>query len=298
MAKSELNLSGKTKLYGLMGYPIDKSLSPAIHNRLAAHFGHDMVYVPFPVAPDNLEQAVGGAAALGIQGFNVTAPHKQSIMPLLHGLDISAEKVGAVNTVAATPKGYIGHNTDAAGLAKAVERQGIRVADRPVVVLGAGGAAYAAAVMAAEKGAAEIIFVNRTKKNAENLVHHMKTYYNTKVRVLSYETLAQIEAQSVVIQATSIGMGDSTGVSPASIAPAHLNDAFFAKISAAIELIYNPVETEFLRQVRTKAVGSLRMNGLGMLIYQAFAAYEIWHGVTVPDTLTEEAARLTAGVET
>ena len=146
-------IDAKTKVFGLLANPIGHSLSPRFQNALAAYCGENAVYLPFEVKrPETLEAALKGAHALGIAGLNVTVPYKEAVIPYLSGLSEEARLIGAVNTLVRSEEGYVGHNTDIAGMERMLLRQGLSIRGAKVLVLGAGGAARSAAVLAALKG--------------------------------------------------------------------------------------------------------------------------------------------------
>ena len=168
-------IDAKTKVFGLLANPIGHSLSPRFQNALAAFCGENAAYLPFEVKrPECLEAALIGAHALGIAGLNVTVPYKEAVIPYLSGLSEEARRIGAVNTLVRSEEGYIGHNTDIAGMESMLLRQGLSIRGAKVLVLGAGGAARSAAVLAALKGAAELVILNRNKERAEALAASLR----------------------------------------------------------------------------------------------------------------------------
>ncbi len=275
-------VNGKTKLYGLIGNPISHTLSPAIHNRIAHILGDNLIYLPFHVLEENIPNVMKSIETLGISGFNVTVPHKKSIMPFLTELDDLAKQIDAVNTVKKVGNKFIGFNTDYYGLINLFENHNIGLEGKTVVILGAGGAAYSAAVAVASQNAKKLIIVNRTLKNANNLAQHIKKYYNTSVDVLEMENLCEITFCDCVIQTTSVGIGDTKNTSPI---PVHLK-SFFKRTTVAIDIIYNPWETVFLKDARE--MGCQVVNGFEMLVYQAVAAYKIWNDKSIDKQVIED----------
>lgn len=273
-----LAVNGSTRIYGVIGDPISHSFSPQIHNTIAAALGHDLIYVPFHVNSGGLGESVKGAEALHIKGLNVTIPHKQAVMAHLSALDDSAQEVGSVNTLLLKPQGYVGYNTDCTGMYKVFSCAGVTLKDKTVMVLGAGGSAYAACIMAASHGASEIFIANRTPEHAKNLANHVNTYYTVPVHVLSYDQITDLK-KDLVIQTSSLGFGSQAGASPVS------DRRFFHGVEMALDIIYAPWETEFLRDAR--AMGVSAANGFDMLVYQAVAAYEIWQGITLEEAFVE-----------
>ena len=268
-------VSGTTGVYGIIGKPITQSLSPMIHNTISQFLGIDTVYVPFPVEEGDLAKAVQGGHRLGIRGFNVTHPYKQEVMDLLTYVDPLALKIGAVNTLKYEAGGYSGYNTDAEGLYTSLSLNNVSLEGKDVVVLGAGGAARAVCMMAASYGARTIAILNRTQTNANLLANEVKKHYNIPIRVLSLDQWPQVPDGSICFQTTSVGMGQDAGRAPIE------DQDFYKKLSVAVDLIYNPFETLFLKIAKKQ--GSYIINGFGMLLYQAIKAYEIWNDLTLTD---------------
>ena len=268
-------IDAKTKVFGLLANPIGHSLSPRFQNALAAYCGENAVYLPFEVKrPETLEAALKGAHALGIAGLNVTVPYKEAVIPFLSGLSEEARLIGAVNTLVRSEEGYVGHNTDIAGMERMLLRQGLSIRGAKVLVLGAGGAARSAAVLAALKGAAELVILNRNKERAEVLAKSLRNVV-PELPVLT-EGLDAWESISgndyLAIQCTSVGMWPETEASVIE------DPRFYEKLSAAADIVYTPAETEFLRLAR--AAGKPTVGGLPMLISQGIHAFSLWTGKT------------------
>ncbi len=157
-------IDGKTRICGLFGNPVEHTLSPVIHNTLAKRCGINMVYVPFLVDGDQVKQAVEGARALQLLGVNVTVPHKSAVIPYLAEIDREASLIGAVNTLVPAENGFKGYNTDLPGLYRALVSEGISLSGEEVILLGAGGAARAAAFLCALRGAERVYLLNRAWK--------------------------------------------------------------------------------------------------------------------------------------
>ena len=264
-------VSGGTGVFGLIGKPVALSLSPLMHNTISSFLDIDTVYVPFPVKAGNLKKAIEGAHSLGIQGLNITHPYKQDVIPLLTHVDPLALKIGAVNTLKYEAGGYRGYNTDAEGLYTSLLKHNVSLEGKDVVVLGAGGAAKAVAIMAAHYGAKSIYILNRTVTRAEILAIKVKKYYNISVKALTLDQWDAIPNDAICFQTTNLGMGqwqDSVPIEDLS---------FYKKVSVAVDLIYNPFETLFLK--KAKQEGSYIINGFGMLLYQGIKAYEIWNNI-------------------
>ncbi len=270
-------INGKTKVYGLVGHPVEHTLSPLIHNSLAEASGHNLAYLPFPVAPDGLGAAVRGAFELNISGMNVTVPYKNAVMPFLERVDDAAARLGAVNALIRGTSGYVGYNTDIEGLYRALQSEDIRIEDEDILLFGAGGAARAAAFLCADKGAASLTVLNRSAEKAERLVVEVnRTRSRNWAKAMPLEAHPQLPQKSfLALQATSVGLYPD-------IESAVIEDpAFYTKIHTGYDMIYRPSATKFMRLVRE--AGGLAYNGLKMLLYQAVIAYELWNGISVPE---------------
>lgn len=272
-----MDINGKTRTCGLIGHPVEHTLSPVIHNTLAGLTGHDMVYVPFDVEPGGLQDAVRGAYALQILGLNVTVPYKSEVIGCLQEIDMLAKKIGAVNTLVRTAGGYKGYNTDMEGLYRAMISEGVRIAGEQIILLGAGGAARAVAHLCALKGAGKIYLLNRTLDRAGQVAEEVNRAAGREVvRPLRLTEYHEIPAgRYLAIQGTSVGLAPHDD-------EVILSDkAFYEKIHTGFDLIYNPWETGFMRLV--KSCGGRAYNGLKMLLYQGIIAYELWNDISVPE---------------
>lgn len=282
-------ITGQTRVLGLIGNPVSHTLSPFIHNHLAAAMNINTVYVPFFVEPEHLQSAIEGAKALHLQGLNVTVPYKLDVMSYLDRLDERAGKIDAVNTIKFKDGLTWGYNTDADGLLRSIERLGLFLEGRSVCILGAGGAARSVAVMCGEQKVKKLILVNRTKKKAFDLAEDMARLFDMDIDVCGFEDLVEMKAVDTCFQTTSIGLHPDHEASPIEA------EAFFKGLQWAVDLIYNPSETKFLQIAAAHGVRTV--NGLGMLFYQAVRAYEIWNEITIPEEVAESVlASLTAHV--
>ena len=280
-----MEINGKTKICGLIGYPVEHTLSPVIHNTLAGRLGHNLVYVPFPVEPGRVQDAVKGADALQLQGLNVTVPYKSEVIDCLREIDTLAGNIGAVNTLVRTEGGYKGYNTDMEGLYRAMVSEGIEIAGEQIILLGAGGAARAVAHLCALKGADKVYMLNRTLDKAEAVADEVNRVTGREVisPMLLQDYVRIPEGKYLAVQGTSVGLSphDSDVVIP--------DRAFYEKIHTGFDLIYNPWETRFMHLVQE--CGGRAYNGLKMLLYQGIIAYELWNDTHVP----EEDAKIVYG---
>ncbi|MCR4587958.1 MAG: shikimate dehydrogenase [Lachnospiraceae bacterium] len=269
------SINGHTKTLGLIGYPVGHTLSPVIHNYLAEKYGQELVYVPLPVEPGKLEDALKGAAAFGFPGMNVTVPYKNDVIPLCMEVDELAAKIGSVNTLVWNGMGYKGYNTDVTGLYRAMTEDGVAIEGENVVILGAGGVSRTVAYLMADKKAKHVYLMNRTFEKAAQLAEHVnKDFRQELITPLAYEDHKMLpEGDYLAIQATSLGMSPRTeGVA--------IEDAeFYRKIKCGYEIIFNPAKTRFMKLV--EEAGGVAYNGLKMLLYQGIDAYELWNPVKI-----------------
>lgn len=277
-----MEINGHTRLCGLIGNPVEHTLSPAIHNTLAERLSHNLVYVPFLVEQGRLQAAVEGAYGLNVLGMNVTVPYKSDVIPFLKEIDVLAEKIGAVNTLVRTEAGYKGYNTDILGLYRAMCSEGIRLEGEQVVLLGAGGAARAVAFLCAEKGAKKVYLLNRSIEKAQAVAEEVNRAFAGEVicpmTISDYQKLP--EEKMLAIQCTSVGLHPDTDRAVIE------DEAFYQKIHTGYDLIYKPAETKFMKYVTKN--GGCAYNGLKMLLYQGIIAYELWNDVTVSEDIAEE----------
>ncbi len=280
-----MNINGYTRLIGLIGNPVEHTLSPVIHNGISNAMGMESVYVPFKVTTEGLKDAIVGAYELNILGMNVTVPHKNAVIEHIAEIDDAAKEIGAVNTLVRMKDkpGYKGYNTDMLGLRRQIKEDGIVLQGETVVILGAGGAAKAVVYMCLLEGAKKIYLLNRTVEKAMEIAEAMNGAFKEKQKVIAMAmgdyTCIQ-EEQLIVFQATSIGLAPNND-------DVVLDDmSFYQKVKIGVDLIYNPANTRFMQLVRQ--AGGRAYNALKMLLYQAVIAYELWHEVTVPQDVIED----------
>lgn len=270
-----IEIDGKTRTCGLLGNPVEHTMSPAIHNTLAKLLGHSLVYVPFLVDQGKLEQAVHGARALHIKGLNVTVPYKTEVMQYTTELDPLATQIGAVNTLVETDDGYKGYNTDMPGLYRAMVSEGIQVEGETVIVLGAGGAARAVCFLLAFHKAEKVYLLNRTLDKAQKIAEEVNGYLGKELVVpMALQDYGKLPCEKMLaIQATSVGL------SPHDEEVVIDEPAFYERVHTGYDLIYRPLETKFMKCV--KNAGGVAYHGLKMLLYQGIIAYELWNQVSV-----------------
>lgn len=280
-------ISGKSRVFCVLGHPIAHTMSPPMHNAALPAMGIDGVYVAFDVAPEQIGTAIEGLQALGVGGVNLTIPLKEAVIPHLDELSPEAAFIGAVNTVQFTKGRRIGHNTDARGFLASLRAAGAEPDGARVAILGAGGSARAIAVALARAGA-ELVLLNRTPERGAELADRINTHVRPCARTASLEESdlrRELSRADILVNTTSVGM--SPHVDDAPLAPA---DALHAGLFVC-DLIYNPLETRLLAAARER--GARTLNGVGMLAHQGALALEIWTGQTPPVALMEATIRET-----
>lgn len=269
------DIDGKTRVIGIIGDPIEHTGSPAIHNFIAEKLGDNVVYVPFHVKDRRLEKAVEGAYALDIDGLNVTVPHKIAVMQYVTELDDAALSIGAVNTLVRIRGGYKGYNTDFSGFMRQLDSVDMQVNGREVIMLGAGGAAKAVMYSLQKLGAEHVYVLNR---NVDKAKENFGKAGN--VTVLGFDEWKQIPSgKYMAVQCTSVGLSPDDNDCVIS------DDGFFELVDEAVDLIYRPKETVFMKKVAEH--GGKAYNGLRMLMYQAVSSYEFFMDREVPGDIVE-----------
>jgi shikimate dehydrogenase len=280
-------ITGTTKLLGVIGNPIDHSLSPIIHNAAIAKLGIDYCYVPFCVQPAQLATALDGFAAIGVIGCSVTIPHKQAIMPLLAGITPLAKAVGAVNTIWHTQTGWQGTNTDVAGFVSPLMAIDRDWGQTTAIVLGIGGAARAIVAGCHQLGCGKIQVFGRDFAKLEEF---KSSWQQVELHVTKCE-IAPVKIEThlwdefanfgdrdnlLIINCTPIGMSPQIDRSP-------IDAKFFQKVGAnsiAYDLIYTPRPTQFLQLAQ--AAGMMTIDGTEMLVQQGAIAFKLWFQQSAP----------------
>lgn len=283
-------IKGTTKLLGVIGSPISHSLSPVMHNAAIAQMELDYVYLPLPVKPQDLEVALAGFAAIGVVGFSVTIPHKQTIMPLLSEISPVAQAVGAVNTVCRTANGWSGTNTDVEGFLAPLDKN--RDWSQTVaVILGNGGAARAVVAGCAMLGCAGVRAIGRNREKLKEFLNSWNSSLSVNLSIHLWEELPDLISQAdLLVNATPIGMYPHVNQSPVDA------DAI-AKLpqgAIAYDLIYTPNPTQFLLTAASR--GAITIDGLEMLVQQGAAALQIWLQQPVPVDVMRQALKQHLGL--
>ena len=274
-------ISADTKVYGIIGNPVSHSLSPILQNTLAKEMNIDMSYSAFHVT-ENIKEAIKGAFALDIKGFNVTIPYKKDMLEIVSDIDDRARKIGAVNTLIKTENGYKGYNTDIIGLGMSLYNNSLSIKGKDIIILGAGGAAKSVLYLAIEEGVKSITIVNRNISKAKELRAEVGI---KDISVISLDDLKSNinlldKDNYFVFQTTNVGM--HSNVEDCMIE----EEAFYEKCDSGIDLIYTPFETSFIKKMKSK--GKTCINGLDMLILQGVASFEIWNNIKVKKDIIEK----------
>lgn len=275
-----MNIKGSTNIVGLIGHPVEHSFSPPMHNAAFQKLGMDWAYVAFDVETENLGEAITGAQALNIKGFNVTIPHKIEVMRYLDDLDEVARLIGAVNTI--DFKNLKGYNTDGIGAVKAIEEVG-SIKNKNVVVAGAGGASRAISFYLAKFGASSITILNRNVKKAENLAGDVLASGLTgDVKSGSVSQIDNyLNDADILVDTTPLGMDSHTDDEPIAKAENMHEDLI------VFDAVYNPNETVLIKEA-IKA-DAKPVYGIKMLLYQGAESFKIWTGHDAPIDVMEEA---------
>lgn len=280
-------VSGKSKILGVIGDPIEHSLSPLMHNAAIDRLGLNFIYLPFHVKPEFLEGAVKSLKALEIRGINVTIPHKVAIMKYLDEIDEAALDIGAVNTIVNDNGKLKGYNTDAAGYLESLSLEtGFKAKDKSILVLGAGGASLAVITALLSEQPKSLHIVNRTFKKAESLaIKFSKKYPNVEIKAENLEEWMReglSEKYDLVVNTTSIGM---KGEIPKMVLPFKVDQ--LPPHAIVSDIVYSPFETPMLKEANK--LGLKTHYGLGMLLHQGAIAFKLFTGSEPPIEIMKDA---------
>lgn len=280
-------ITGHTKLTGLLGSPVSHSISPMMHNEAFKQLDLDYVYLAFDVELEKLASVVEGLRAMNVRGFNLTMPHKNAMCALCDSLSPAAEIIGAVNTVVNENGHFAGHTTDGTGYMRALKEDGHDIIGKKMTLLGAGGAATSIFVQAALDGVSEISIFNRRSPfwdRAQSIIRTLSERTNCKITLYDYDDPAilkrEISESAILTNGTSVGMAPN-------IEQSLITDtSVFHKDLIVSDVIYNPRETLLLKQA--KEAGCKTQNGLYMLLYQGAEAFKLWTGQDMPVEIVKE----------
>ena len=266
----------KFKRAGVMGWPVDHSLSPRVHGYWLNKYEIDGEYVRLPVAPENFAEALRALGEDGFAGCNITVPHKETALKIVDEVHPLAASIGAVNTVVVRGDGTLyGFNTDGFGFLENLKHghKGFDPARGPAVVLGAGGAARAVVAILLDAGAPEVRLLNRTRARAEALAADLGSIGEGYITVEDWDTRAQaLDGAALLVNTTTLGMKDKPAL--------ELDLSALPTDALVSDIVYVPLETDLLAQARAR--GNPAVDGLGMLLHQARPGFEAWFG-PLPD---------------
>lgn len=268
-----MQINGKTRITGLFGYPVEHTLSPAMHNAAFEAMGLNYCYVPFLVHPEYLESAVKAIRALGLSGVNVTVPHKEKVLLFLDEIHEEASFIGAVNTIVNSDGKLTGYNTDGRGFIQSLLESGISIEAKNIVIIGAGGASRAISYYLSQKTQTLSLY-DIDKEKLEKLVQDLKKIRNNVSRL---DDISNIERFQIIINATPLGLKEKD--------PLPFNVSLLKKEQTVCDLIYK--QTRLLEEASKK--GCVTLNGLGMLLWQGVFAFELWTGKKPPVEVMRDA---------
>jgi len=275
-----MEIKGSTKIAIVIGHPIKHSMSPIMHNRVFKHLRMDCCYIALDVKPEGIEQFIKGLKYTNILGVNVTIPHKAAVIPYLDELSEEAKVLKAVNTIKITEEKLIGYNTDVYGFEKCLE--GIDVPNSSALLIGAGGAGKAVAYTLCKLNIKRLFITNRTEERAKQLIDFLTPLFDREIVFTPLDKLDTLGVMDIIVNATPLGM---EGIEESLRVPTSI----IGEKTTAIDLVYNPPKTEFLKVA--ERLGARTLNGIKMLVYQGAESFKIWTGIAPPVEVMEEAIR-------
>jgi len=266
--------------YGIIGFPLGHSISPRIHNQAFQKLNLNAQYTKIEIHPNTFDHEILKLKKMDYKGFNITVPYKQRILKFLDKIDPVAEKINAVNTILNNKGHWTGYNTDIYGFIQPL--QGYLAQIKSILVIGAGGAAYAVCFAVLDKiKPKSIAVINRTKSKAISLCNTLTTNQQIKIDCFDFvEFENQKSKYDLIINTTNVGMGTLADKRPVNIVD------IYHRNTVVYDLIYNPKNTLFLEQARQLNLDTI--NGLPMLYGQAKESFKIWTGYEYPDGILTE----------
>jgi shikimate dehydrogenase len=273
---TDIQVSGRTRTVGIIGWPVDHSLSPRIHNAAFRALGLDWAYVPLPVDPSDVDRALPGLVALGFAGANVTMPHKTVAAERADTLSDDARRLRAANTLVVEGSTVHGHNTDAPGFDRFLRHDaGFDPQGRSALIFGAGGAARACALALARGGLADLVVAARDPARTESLRAAIDGF-GVGVRAVSFNEADQVQAD-LIVNATPLGARNEPLPSPP-----------IREDAIVVDLLYHPAVTPL--QASARSAGAMAFGGIGLLLHQAALSFELWTGRQPPLDVMSAAA--------
>ncbi len=265
---TRLTVNGSTKLYGIIGNPVKHSFSPAMQTQAFQAMDINAVYLPFFIQESELPGILNAFQITRLQGFNVTVPFKEKIIPYLSEISREAELLQSVNTVIRTATGWKGYSTDGIGFVKAATNAGFQISDKNILLIGAGGSAKAIALSLVKHHISSLTIINRTLSKAESLAGIIASE-NSDIEITVNPSVHK--KYDLLINSTSVGMDGKK---------CPVDDVMINYCRAVIDIIYNPSQTPLLQKAVQKGIPC--DNGIGMLLYQGTESFEIWTGKKAP----------------
>jgi shikimate dehydrogenase len=278
-----MQICGKTQTFGVIGDPIEHTLSPAMQNAAFSTLKLGASFLAFHVKSENVGDAIRGMRALSISGLNVTMPHKKAVIPFLDEMDESSRFLESVNTIQNHNGKLRGFSTDGVGAHRALEENGVTVKDKKLVLLGGGGAARAIAYTVARE-VGELVLLNRTPQKTAVLTEALNSKFHTKivsVPLTSESIRDSLKGADILVNATSVGMYPNHAQSP-------VKAECLSSNLAVMDIIYHPVKTKLAKAA--KSSGCKVISGVEMLLFQGAASFEIWTGKHAPIEVMRRAA--------
>ncbi len=283
-----MEISGKTRLAGLIGSPVSHSISPKMHNLAFEALGIDCVYLCFDIGGSDLETVVNGLSQIGVLGLNVTMPYKEQIVELMDDLTDAARLSGSCNTICFEDGKMIGHTTDGIGFMRAVADCGCDIIGKKITILGAGGAARSILTQAALDGVARVDLFRRRRApayaEAQEFAARISNHTGCKITVCDFADQAQmrssLDESVLLVNATNIGMAPDDASCP-------IPDASFLRPDLFVyDIVYNPAKTRLTAMAREAGCGAA--NGQSMILYQGAASFKCWTGREMPVDLIRD----------
>ena len=264
-----IETTNKTKLFGIIGTPIEHTLSPAMHSFMAEQSKIDMAYLAFDVPPEKLGEVMHGVIAMGASGFNITAPHKIHVMDYLDDICPEAQHMNSVNTVVNRNGVWHGFNTDGDGFCGSLRLEGCEIQNKNVLMMGAGGSARSLCYKLAKNGAKSISITSRSMEKIRIIGDMVEKYTDTAF----FDTRDKTKEYDILINTTPVGMHPYENGNPCEFMD------FINENMVCCDIIYNPKKTVFLKDAEKR--GAHIINGLGMLVLQGILAFELFNDITL-----------------
>lgn len=279
-----MEITGKTNIVGIFGYPVEHTLSPIMHNAAFTELGISCLYLPFRVKPENLKGALLAVRALNITGINLTIPHKVEVIKYLDEVTKEVTLIGSVNTVQHKDGKLIGHNTDGQGFVASLKQDmGFDPRGKNVLLIGAGGSSRAILAELIQKGVKSILITNRTSSRGIRLVQEFSEKFSQSI--LTFIPLSDIKEEKrlaetdLLVNTTSLGMkGEEIPGLPLDTLPSRC---------VVYDIIYSPLRTRLIEAAASR--GLVAQNGLGMLLHQGGLSFQIWAKRSPPLKIMREA---------